>query len=665
LRALLPAIVALWSFSALAIWQMNSYSLWLDDLNMIVGAQGRSLQYYLASGFSGIQPPLGFMWLRLFIQLAGPTDFILRLVSILPGILAAAFVFRMGIDFSKQAVIGLWAVLLFGSMGFVRYHLHQVHIRGLVLALTMAMLFFFWRWWMIRPSRGYGVGSLISTVLLLYTHLYAIFPLAIINLMALWPGRHNFRKLSLWFGIQIAAGLLFAPYAIHLIAVPTLDNNPPPPTGEASPTILQPVLELPDVQQQQGAIIFPNTLPTDTQTMIGTINVLLSYLTPWYLALIAIGLIAMRWPILRDPSNARVPIIAPLFLTGLLIGIIALSFASNTIIQSFIDRRLIYLLPIFALLIAVMLSSTRRWLAWVLVAGMTVFAFWTGWIAGLPGNWFFRQAFETIQPEFEPADAVFFQFNTFNEYATKPLAYYADQMLPPHTAIAWLADYTLNNDFNKDVFSNDYFANYVWTRNRFWVVRSGDPKSGLVETDWISHIKGKTFEEIHSQKVGWMVVSLYASQPAVRPPMPDAVTIPDMPAMPVHFGDSIELTRYQINHLSASPEETISVRMDWLALQPILTEYAVYVHILEGDTILHGQYDGDPTHLGRVIPTIFWAIGLPIYDAATVTIDADTQPGVYAIKLGLYDRQTQARLPVIFSDGTSGDGLVLAMITVK
>jgi hypothetical protein len=328
------------------------------------------------------------------------------------------------------------------------------------------------------------------------------------------------------------------------------------------------------------------------------------------------------------------------------------------------DRRIIFLLPGLAILIGYLLTTLPRPMAWIALVVAVPVTFVTGWSSNLPGNWYFRQAVEEVQHHWQPNDAILLQFNDTNEYALKPLNYYVTRAFPAHTPIMTLGNYTLDNDHNISYFSNQVLATPVWTRDRLWVIHSRDPFLGLTSTDWLDKLEGKRFVQKSSTPVGWMVVSLFVGQPVKQAILQGAVAPSQKPLLPQAFGDTFELVDYQLDRLSARPDETIAVWLDWRALRPPDQDYALYVHLLEGDTILHGQADGDPTHLGRPVPTTFWSVGNLIVDAWELRIDPDTPPGEYRLKVGFYSRIDNMRMPVPLADGSASDGLVLATIEV-
>lgn len=633
----------------------NQLSLWLDEINIAYLAQFYFQALITNGKFAGSQPLLYFILLKGWTLVVGDTDLALRAFSVLMAILCAAFVYRITVDFTRRSFGGLAALLLLGSMGFIRYHVHQVHIRGLVLMLTMALLLFYLRWWSHPPSKRYAAGVIIASLASIYTHFYGAFIILALNLHAVIIGIRRPKDLRRWFVGQAIAAVFVLPLALSYIS---LDSAGP---SEVAPS-LEPITSLQDVEQQSGKIIFPNTFPTDWPTVLGTLDTMVSGRADVYVTLLGLGGVGLG--ILTMKKQDRISLWPLGLLIVLLLSSLGLALLSNLWMQSFMDRRVIFLLPGLAILIGYLLTTLPRPVAWGALVAAVAITWATGWSGNLPGNWYFRQAIEEVQDGWQSNDAILFQFNDANEYTIKPLNYYAVRAFPSSTPILTLGSYTLDNDHNRSYFANQVVATPVWTRDRLWVIRSGDPSLGLTSTEWVDSLEGRHFLEARSAPVGWMVVSLFTAEPTERPIPRGAVVASRKPPLPRTFGGTFELVDYQVDRLAARPGETITVWLDWRALRPPDQDYAAYVHLLEDDTILHGQTDGDPAHLGRPVPTTLWAVGTLIYDMPTLTIDQNTPPGAYRLKVGFYSRTDGTRMPVPLSNGSISDGLVLAVIEV-
>ncbi|MBN1429290.1 MAG: glycosyltransferase family 39 protein [Anaerolineae bacterium] len=653
---LLMGTVAILGFALMVIPGLNDFSLWLDEVNMANVAQDHLTWLLQSKQIGGLQPFVYFALLNGWSLLAGETDLALRAFSVIMAIVSAALAYRITVDFSRRAFGGLAAVLLFGSMGFIHYHIHQVHIRGLVLMLSMALLFYYERWWSHPSSKHYAIGVIATSIVSIYTHYYGAFIILALNLHALLIGIRQWKDLRRWIGVQMIAAIFLLPLLFSYVTIKPNDASGVSPSLES-------VTSLEGVEEQEGTIVFPNTFPTDLPTILGTLDAMVSGRADVYAILLGLGLVGVN--LSTAQARERFPLRPLGLLLVYLLGSLGFALLFNLWMQSFMDRRVIFLLPGLAILIGYLLTALPRPMAWAALLIAVSITFAHGRSDKLPGNWYFRQAIAIVHEGRQPNDAIFFQFNNWDDYALKPLNYYAAQMFPAHTPILTLGNYTLDNDHNQDYFANQVLANSIWTRSRFWVIRSGDPTLGLTSTEWVNHLEGKRFIEEKSIPVSWMVVSLFVAEPVERP-APQGVIEPSQKlSLPQSFGDTFELADYQVDRLSAQPGEPISLWLIWRALQPPDQDYAVYAHLLEAGTILHGQTDRDPEHLGRAIPTTFWAVDVLIDDRCAVTVNVDTPPGNYQLKVGFYSRIDGARLPVRLSDGSTDDGVVLATIEVR
>lgn len=128
------------------------------------------------------------------------------------------------------------------------------------------------------------------------------------------------------------------------------------------------------------------------------------------------------------------------------------------------------------------------------------------------------------------------------------------------------------------------------------------------------------------------------------------------------FGDSIQLETVEILDTVASPGSAIRFRLSWSALSPISQQLKTFTHLFVGETIL-AQHDGQPVNELR--PTTTWRPGETISDQFAMLLPMDAGPGVYHLRIGLYDITSQARLPMLRSDGTTGEFFIGGEVTIR
>jgi dolichyl-phosphate-mannose-protein mannosyltransferase len=133
------------------------------------------------------------------------------------------------------------------------------------------------------------------------------------------------------------------------------------------------------------------------------------------------------------------------------------------------------------------------------------------------------------------------------------------------------------------------------------------------------------------------------------------------------FGSTILMSGYDQSAEQAAPGDTVTLRFYWQATQVPDSNYSLFVHLTPPDTeTVISQVDNSPAVPDR--PTLTWddpnetLIGQPF----ALAIPSDLAPGTYAVRIGLYDYLTGARLPIKDANGNAqGDSLALVTLTVN
>jgi hypothetical protein len=111
------------------------------------------------------------------------------------------------------------------------------------------------------------------------------------------------------------------------------------------------------------------------------------------------------------------------------------------------------------------------------------------------------------------------------------------------------------------------------------------------------------------------------------------------------LGDRIHLLGYDFKTAS----HTVIVTLYWRAMEPIDKSYNVFVHLFDSQGGLQGQRDGPPVN--GDYPTSLWQPGQVVVDTHVVTLPSDAPTGTYRVAVGMYDKATQERLPVLDDEG--------------
>jgi len=122
------------------------------------------------------------------------------------------------------------------------------------------------------------------------------------------------------------------------------------------------------------------------------------------------------------------------------------------------------------------------------------------------------------------------------------------------------------------------------------------------------------------------------------------------------IGTIAALIEAELPTQTVQPGTALTLNLTWRAEAPVSVNYTVYVHLLGESGALIAQHDAQPAEGNR--PTAGWFTGEIIRDICTLTVPPETPSGRYSLKLGLYDPNTYARLPVRDRDGQElGDGI--------
>jgi hypothetical protein len=96
--------------------------------------------------------------------------------------------------------------------------------------------------------------------------------------------------------------------------------------------------------------------------------------------------------------------------------------------------------------------------------------------------------------------------------------------------------------------------------------------------------------------------------------------------------------------------QCVNLALNWQVLSPLGEELGWFAHLIAPDGSLAGQADG--WAFGNTYPPQSWQVGEIFHDLRRIPLPSPLQNGTYTVKMGLYNRQSQERLPVTLPDGT-------------
>jgi hypothetical protein len=156
--------------------------------------------------------------LKAWGDLVGGTPYSVRAFSLLWGVVAVAWLYRLGADMAGRRA-GLYAAALLGTGAFFIDYLHEARAYTQFVALTVVVVWLYWRiHQQPQPRWGWHAALALALGWLLYTHYLALAMGAALGVYHLM----NYRPTRRWWqtvGAMIAGGLLFVPWLGNTLAV--------------------------------------------------------------------------------------------------------------------------------------------------------------------------------------------------------------------------------------------------------------------------------------------------------------------------------------------------------------------------------------------------------------------------------------------------------------
>lgn len=162
------------------------------------------------------QSPGYFLALNLWGGAAGWSVYVARMFSLLTGVLALAWMFRLGVLLAGRRVGLYGAVALLGS-AFFAYYLHEMRPYTLYVLLTCSSVWSYWR--ITHYAAGWPARFLftLSLIGLAYTHPLALLSALAIGLYHLLFARPFNRRWIVTLGLMAFAGAAFVPWLLVLL----------------------------------------------------------------------------------------------------------------------------------------------------------------------------------------------------------------------------------------------------------------------------------------------------------------------------------------------------------------------------------------------------------------------------------------------------------------
>ncbi len=664
------ALIAILLAFALRVYALDAQSLWNDE-GTSVALASLSVEAIINGAARDIHPPLYYLLLHFWMPFVGVTEYAIRFLSVIAGVVIIALVFRIAYFVLDERVATL-AALLAALSPFQVYYSQETRMYiwvTLWAAVSMlAMLMLFTR---RVGSRQLAVGRnpesesesslstihdpppssalvwllyIAATVAMLYTQYVGAFIIIAENLaFALWY-LNAIRKSAIchlqsairslahwhigtlvnWFAGQLIVGALFLPW--YLFAGGQLTTWPPISEPLDLPTLLWRVLNVFSV-----GLTLDGNLATITSILLG--------------GLFLLGC----WRLTAPLSHClTVPLI---FWT--LVPIAAMYIVSLTR-PAYNPKFLLLATPAFYILAARGLDHISRFtfrvsrftfhvsrphfLSFVIcsfVIGSFVISLINYYTDPRYARDDYRTILQFIDAHERAGDGILVnapgQIDVVRYYWRGNQQLFLLPRMRPADPTATRADVDAMLGKTQRLFAI------------YWATDQSDP-ARIVETR-LAERAFKARDEWH----GNVRLALYGIAPSSR-------SVPQ--PLDAHFGEALRLTSYQLDARRARAGDVLTLTLHWRVEQTPNARYKIFVHLLDASGRVIAQRDGEP--LADLRPTTTWRAGETLADNYGVFIEPNTPPGDYRIEIGVYRTDDGARLPV----GES-DHLILGTVQVQ
>ncbi len=670
---LLVLVVTLIAF-ILRIYRLDFVSLRGDEAFTVIFVQRTWAGLW--KGISTIEPnpPLMYLALRIWVALAGASEFVTRYFSAFFGVLCVPLLYRLAKEMFGSPIIALIAAALIAINPYQIWHSQDVRNYTLWPALSLLALVFLWRWWREekaeggKPDRG-GVRHsqaksrftfyvlrftnlffyVLATLTSLYTHYYDTFTLVAENIFIfafVFLG-HRWKTLARWISAQFVLVLAYTPWVLWGTDRVTKYN-------EASAEQGVPLLD--QFSRTLATFVVSDTVPDTVKTIVWLPLALALVLVLIYLARQSRERAAFLFLWIAIPSLALyvISLGRPLFLERYLNGVA----------------------PVYYLVFAVGIAGLIR---------ANEFAVTTS--PSLPS-----------QTEDQPTKVGFVNllqrwFGSAHHRLQSPVLAIAILFFVATSAYA-LANYYFNPAYGKApnwrALSNfiaerqqagDIIIQNFTEMSAIYYRNNAIPVITLPKDYWATPADEKTLRQLNTEyRRLWFI----PAQPDVWDPdqsierllsryddrMIDARVAEfrlQLYLTPREFGSKIIPVNARVGSATLLGYRTEGARLlhvvlYWRATQKIERDSKVFVHLTDAGDRVVAQQDRVPAF--GTYPMTDWQPGDLIVDAYDLQVDA--APGTYSLVVGMYDPATLERAPAFDTNGARlpNDRVMLTQVMI-
>ncbi len=635
---------------ALRVYALSAQSLWNDEGTSVALAQ-LSLEAITNGAARDIHPPLYYYLLHFWMPFVGQSEFAVRFLSVIAGVLTIAFTFRIAYVFFNEEV-AIFAAFLATLAPFQIYYSQEARMYIWVTLFAAISVYAMMQWVNLKTQNsnpkpvfgiwdlGFGIWLIYipATIAMLYTQYIGAFVVVVENLaFAVWlifairdqqssvlrPPSSVKHSLAFWLAAQIIIGLMFLPW--YLSAGGQLASWP---------SISEPI-DLPTLVWRGLNVFSVGT----TLEPGGAILISIAFAIVFFIGWRRARAVNTNWVIVTLILWTLVPV--------------AMMYIVSLSRPAYNPKFLLLATPPFFILVARGLST--------IYPGVFLYQRRSNW----------RNPFRYLNL----ALAILVSagpLTSLDNYYHNP-KYARDD----YRAVVQFIDANARagDGILVDAPAQIDVVRYYWRGNQqlFLLPRMRPPEPNATRAD-VDAMLGKVTrlfaifyatEQSDPQAIidnrlaerafkardewrGNVRLAIYGIAPNARG-TPQSLN--------VQVGDEIVLQDYQLDQREARAGDVLTLTLNWRAERTPSMRTKVFVHLVDANGKLVAQRDGEPMSDLRITTT--WRAGEIIVDNYGVFIEPGTPPGEYKIVIGMYRVDNGARLRI-----GAGDQLIVGKLQV-
>lgn len=204
------------------LYGLTSESIWLDESFSIYNAQKPLVNILTLSDST---PPLYYLILSLFVKNFGIGEFLVRLPSVIFGVLSVLSIYIFSKQYFNEKV-GILAALILAVSTFNIFYSQEARTYTLFTFLSILSMYFFLKYFRTDNSLN-SISYFITTILLLYSHYFSLLILFSQNvfLFAITLVEKKYRRIKKWLAIQLLLFIVYLPAFVNLVNQIKIVNN--------------------------------------------------------------------------------------------------------------------------------------------------------------------------------------------------------------------------------------------------------------------------------------------------------------------------------------------------------------------------------------------------------------------------------------------------------